>query len=344
MDLLKWLKEERPDVLDELWFQADQVRRAQVGDDVFLRGLMEISNCCVRQCQYCGLRAANRELNRYRMTAEEIIDCARAAVGFGYGTVVLQAGEDPGITREWMENVIKLIKNECGLAITLSLGERSIADLAAWRRAGADRYLLRFETSDRKLFQRIHPSSELGGNPDIDRIFLLKELRRLGYEVGSGVMVGIPGQTYRTLAADLELFRELDLDMVGIGPFIPHPATPLGKIPLSDHEDQVPRTELMTYKMLALARLVVPRANIPSTTALATLNLANGRELGLQRGANILMPNITPPRCRVHYEIYPAKACINETADQCHGCMRRRIESIGRKIGQGPGGARNRAG
>jgi biotin synthase len=342
MNLLNWLKEERTDVLNELWLRADQIRRTQVGNNVFLRGLMEISNCCVRQCQYCGLRAANRELSRYRMTVEEIIHCARAAVDFGYGTVVLQAGEDPGITREWMENVIKLIKSECGLAITLSLGERSIADLAAWRQAGADRYLLRFETSDRKLFQRIHPSLDPQGNLETDRVFLLKELRRLGYEVGSGVMVGIPGQAYQTLVADLELFRELDLDMVGIGPFIPHPATPLGKTPLPNGEDQVPNTELMTYKMLALARLVVPRANIPSTTALATLNLANGRELGLQRGANILMPNITPLRYRVHYEIYPAKACINETADQCHGCMRRRIESIGRKIGQGPGGARDR--
>jgi biotin synthase len=338
---LGWLKEEREDRLQELWRRADTLRRENVGEEVHLRGLLEISNYCSRLCHYCGLRASHRELERYRMTAEEILDCARAAVAFGYGTLVLQAGEDAALTRDWVSQLLREIKQQTPLAVTLSLGERSVDDLAAWREAGADRYLLRFETSNKELFSRIHPTP--GNQPPRDRVGLLQELHRLDYEVGSGVMVGIPGQSYEDLAQDLELFRTLNLDMIGVGPFLPHPATPLAKVlsaaqPLG--EDQAPNNELMTYKMVALARIFCPRANIPSTTALATLNLAQGRELGLQRGANILMPNMTPPRYRIHYEIYPSKACIRETAEQCHGCMRRRIEAIGRKVGHGPGGAK----
>jgi biotin synthase len=170
---------------------------------------------------------------------------------------------------------------------------------------------------------------------------LLRQLAPLGYEVGSGVMLGIPGQSYDDLANDLELFRELDLDMIGVGPFIAHPATPFGKSEPPDPAGQVPATELMTYKTIALARLLCPDANIPSTTALATLNIAEGRELGLQRGANIVMPNMTPPEYRVFYEIYPAKACIRETADLCNRCITGRIEKLGRAIGQGPGASPN---
>ncbi|MDD4892008.1 MAG: [FeFe] hydrogenase H-cluster radical SAM maturase HydE, partial [Phycisphaerae bacterium] len=172
----------------------------------------------------------------------------------------------------------------------------------------------------------------------------LGALRRLGYQIGSGVMIGIPGQAYTTLADDLDLFRQLDLDMIGVGPFIAHPQTPLGELPSAEcrlpNSDQVPNTELMTYKVLALARLACPRANIPSTTALATLNLATGRELGLMRGANVVMPNLTPLKYRTLYEIYPAKACIRETADECHSCLRSRIASIGRTVGTGRGDTR----
>lgn len=338
-ELLAWLREERDDVLAALWQRADAARRSAVGDAVHLRGLIEISNHCSRRCHYCGLRIDNRSLERYRMTADEILDCARQASRFGYGTVVLQAGEDPGLSTEWVAGVVRAIKRETGLAITLSLGERDVADLASWRAAGADRYLMRFETSNRDLFERIHPPP--AGRPPFDRIAQLRELRRLGFEIGSGVMVGIPGQTYDDLANDLEWFAELDLDMIGIGPFIPHPATPLATetgagLP---GDDAVPATESMTFKMVALSRILCPRANIPSTTALATLNLAQGRELGLQRGANVLMPNMTPTQYRLHYEIYPAKACIQETAAQCHGCIRGRILSIGRTVGIGPGSA-----
>ncbi len=393
-EILSWLRETDDGRLETLWSRADAVRRDNVGDAVHLRGLIEISNICVRLCGYCGLRAPNREVERYRMTVDEILACARQAVGFGYGTVVLQAGEDTGLTRELVSEIVWRIKRETDLAITLSLGERTTDELLAWKNAGADRYLLRFETSNRRLFDEIHPPRPGAVS---DRMTHLRELRRLGFEVGSGVMIGIPGQTFDDLTNDLEQFRALDLDMIGCGPFLPHPATPLGVLqnpdrkeaanprpdrpprrrgrnPNPDREggvshsqparfleflpaqraaagllaasppapgDQVPNTELMTYKVVALARLICPRANIPSTTALATLNRAQGRELGLMRGANIVMPNLTPPQYRAKYEIYPDKACLFEDAKECHECMERRIASIGRTIGEGRGDSLN---
>jgi biotin synthase len=309
-----------------------------VGDAVYLRGLVEISSYCARQCAYCGLRAGNDRLARYRMVADEVFEAAQRAVQFGYGTVVLQAGEDYGLSAAWVEDIIHWIKNETPLAVTLSLGERPDRELAAWRAAGADRYLLRFETSDRRLFDEIHPP--LGDRP-CDRMAILRRLQELGYETGSGIMVGIPGQTYASVANDIDLFRQLDLDMIGIGPFIPHPATPLGSgfnvFPPVNGE-QVPNNELMVYKAVALTRLVRPDANIPATTALATINKKNGRELGLQRGANVFMPNLTPLKYRRLYEIYPAKACIAETDVKCNGCLTARLHAIGRHIGQGQGG------
>ena len=337
LDILQWLREHDPQRLNALWERADRVRREHVGDDVHLRGLIEIGSHCVRQCAYCGLRAGNRGLQRYRMASHEILECAHQAVEFGYGTVVLQAGQDPGITAGWLADIVRRIKADTPLAVTLSLGERSREELALWRHAGADRYLLRFETSNPTLYDRIHPS--LPGERS-DRIGILHTLRELDYETGGGVMIGLPGQTYGDLAADVDTFRELDLDMVGVGPFLPHPDTPLGRSAgagTAARGEQVPNTESMTYKVVALTRLVCPKANIPSTTALATVNTAQGRELGLQRGANVVMPNLTPPRYRVLYEIYPSKACINETARDCHTCLRRRIESIGRTVGVGRG-------
>jgi len=340
--LENWLRETDEGRLDELWRDADAVRKAHVGDEVHLRGLIEISNCCVRQCGYCGLRRGNTGLERYRMTREEILDCARLAVSYGYGTVVMQAGEDYGIETAWLADVVRWIKTETPLAVTLSLGERPDEDLIAWRQAGADRYLLRFETSDERLYETIHPS--LPGRAS-DRIAILHRLKELGYEAGSGVMIGIPGQTYASLANDIALFGQLDLDMIGVGPYLPHPDTPLGvpeTAPKAPPGDQVPNAELMTYKVVALTRLTCPEANIPSTTALATINKASGREFGLMRGANIVMPNLTPVKYRALYEIYPAKACIDETSEQCRVCLEARIRGIGRQAGKGPGGRRAR--
>jgi biotin synthase len=339
-EILGWLRTTDEKTLETLWQRADEIRRRNVGDEVHLRGLLEISNTCARSCWYCGIRAENTALERYRMSEEEIMDCVGEAVDYGYGTVVLQSGEDYGITAEWMECLIRRIKGETGLAVTLSLGERSDEELRRWKSAGADRYLMRFETSNSEIYDRIHPPLPGKG---ADRIQLLKRLREIGYEVGSGIMIGIPGQTWEDLADDIELFRTLDLDMIGVGPFIAHQDTPLGGggLPAAPEGEQVPNAEEMTYKVIALARIVCPRANIPSTTALATLNTATGRELGLSRGANIVMPNMTPRHYRAMYEIYPAKACIDETAADCRACMHRRILSIGRTIGKGRGDSPN---
>lgn len=364
-EILQWLRESDPDRLDQLWRLADRTRQERVGGEVHLRGLVELSNHCVRLCGYCGLRAANRGLERYRMSDDEVMGCVRQAVAFGYGTVVLQAGEDPELTGPRIERLVRQIKAETSLAVTLSLGERDEEELAAWRRAGADRYLLRFETSNPLLYERIHPPKRIPHTPCAEapsiphtpcadvgtqrvpntiRLALLAALRRLGYEVGSGVMIGIPGQTYDDLADDIELFGRLNLDMIGVGPYLRHPGTPLANSAAwPDAADglQVPATELMTYKVIALARLVCPRANIPATTALATLNRRDGRELGLVRGANVLMPNLTPAKYRSLYEIYPDKACIAETGEACYACLSARIEALGRQPGRGRGDSRN---
>ncbi|MBN1124928.1 MAG: [FeFe] hydrogenase H-cluster radical SAM maturase HydE [Sedimentisphaerales bacterium] len=337
-EIEQWLRERDEVKLTQLWDRADSVRRQSVGNEVHLRGLLEISNYCVRKCTYCGLNIGNRKLERYRMTREEIFECAGRIVKFGYGTVVMQAGEDYGIKTDWLAEIIEQIKIETPLAVTLSMGERSFNDLKSWRQAGTDRYLLRLETSDTALYRCIHPDL---GNQSSDRIKILDQLKELGYETGSGVMIGIPGQTYQSLARDIDLFRRLDLDMVGVGPYIENPLTPLGKdcvtTPAISSSDQVPCTENLTYRVVALTRIVCPEANIPSTTALATINRDSGRELGLSRGANVVMPNVTPVDYRRKYEIYPGKACLNETAEVCQDCLAARIASIGRSIARGPG-------
>jgi biotin synthase len=337
-EICAWLKEEQPGALRELYARADEVRRQNVGDAVHLRGLIELSSHCERQCMYCGLRKANRNLERYRMTREEIEQCARAAVQLGYGSVVMQAGEDDALTAEWIAEIVEWIKRNTALAVTLSLGERSRDDLKRWRNAGADRYLLRFETSDPYLYRAIHPQ-RFPDRPD--RLMLLKELKGLGYEVGGGVMVGIPGQSRASLAQDLLAFRNFDLDMIGIGPYIAHPATPLGSgllHPPVDPADQAPSSEQMVYKMIALARILCPTANIPSTTALATINRQHGRTQGLQAGANVVMPNLTPVKYRALYQIYPNKACIEESATDCNQCLRGQIHSLNRFPGRSAGG------
>jgi biotin synthase len=338
-EIENWLRETDHKKLESLWEAADNVRKKHVGDTIHLRGLLEISNYCARKCAYCGIHKDRKDISRYRMSEKEIMECINTITELGYGTVVMQAGEDYGLTKDFISNIIKKIKNNTALALTLSLGERSFAELQEWKKAGADRYLLRFETSAENLYSLIHPALTKQ-EPPLQRFKILEQLRNIGYEIGSGVMVGIPGQTYEILANDIYNFYLLDLDMIGIGPYIKSPQTALGldSINIPDvGNEQVPATELMTYKAVALARLVCPEANIPSTTALATINKASGRELGLKRGANIVMPNITPMQYRKLYEIYPHKACINEDAKACAVCMQKRIEMLGRTIGTGPG-------
>lgn len=338
-EILQWLRETDESRLEALWTRAEETRRHAVGDDVHLRGLIEVSNYCVRSCAYCGIAACAPKVERYRMTREEILACADRAKDFGFGTVVMQAGEDPGIRADWMAEIIRAIKARTGLAITLSLGERADGELAAWREAGADRYLLRFETTDPELYRRIHPS--LPGTPS-DRIAQLMRMRDMGYEIGTGVMVGIPGQTWDTLADDIWTFRDCDMDMIGIGPYLSSPGTPLDG-PLGEElrakagGEQTPSDPLTTLKVLALTRLVCPETNIPSTTALATLDPASGRANGLQRGANVVMPNLTPAKYRVLYQIYPGKAGLHETADITRSKIEAQILSLGRTVGRGAG-------
>jgi biotin synthase len=337
-----WLREEDEERLETLWAAADETRRRSVGDAVHLRGLIELSNHCVRGCTYCGIRAANRGIERYRVSEDVVLACAHKAVEFGYGTLVMQAGEDYGIETEWMAGVLRRIRAETAIAaVTLSLGERPDEDLATWREAGAQRYLLRFETSDADLYRRIHP--DLPGRVS-DRLAILRRLQELGYEAGTGVMVGIPGQTYASIADDIEVFRGLDMDMIGIGPYLPHPATPLGqeferRLAAGDWPpDQAPNSELMTCKVLALTRLARPDANLPATTALSLVNKTGGRAHGLQRGANVVMPNLTPLDERQKYEIYPEKAAVHETAEAINESLMALLSQLGRTVGTGAGG------
>lgn len=336
-EIISWLRQDDPSALERLWRLADTVRQENVGGEVHLRGLIEISSYCGRSCAYCGLRIENALIRRFRMSEGEILECAHEARRLGYGTVVLQSGEDFALDAGKVARLIRRIKNELpGMAVTLSLGEREPEELALWRESGADRYLLRFETSNRELYDRIHPG--LGDKPS-DRFLILRGLRELGYEIGSGALIGIPGQSYSDLAEDVLAFDRLDLDMIGSGPFIPHPDTPLGglngaEVPRA--ENQVPNDELTAYKVIALTRIVCPRANIPSTTALAVLNRESGRELGLRRGANVVMPNLTPRQYRGLYTIYPGKTCLNEV-ENYPGAIREKIEAIGRTAGTGRG-------
>lgn len=357
-----WLREEDPGRLAKLFRQADSVRREHVGDEVHLRGLVELSNICRRNCLYCGVRAGHDTIGRYRLTAEEVMYGAALASQFGYGTLVLQAGEDFGLSAEFVADLIRKIKEKYHLAVTLSLGERTESDWRLWREAGADRYLIRFETCNRALFEVIHPPVGKNDTGFEGRIGALRVLRSLGYEVGSGVMIGIPGQTYADLARDLLMFRELDLDMIGNGPYLAHPETPLGRAaeilaknpnaapgerrrltasvgfdyPVPD--DGVPADNLMAFKVIALTRLLLPDSNIPSTTAIATNDRLHGRVTGLMSGANVVMPNLTPTKYRALYEIYPHKSATAESPEETHRTAIAQIIEAGRIPGTGPGG------
>ncbi len=301
---------------------ADHLRAQTVGPAVHLRGLIEFSNYCRNNCLYCGLRRDNQQVSRYRMTAAEIIETAGEGAKLGYKTVVLQSGEDPAYSGEVIAEIIREVK-QFGLVVTLSLGEREPWEYELWRAAGAERYLMRHETADPVLYQKLHPGQSL-----LQRITLLKALKELNYQVGTGFIVGLPGQTPDILWRDLELAWKLQAEMVGIGPFIPHPETPLGKEP-GGTVDQ-------TCIMVALARLSLPYALIPATTALGSIDRF-GREAALQAGANVLMPNLTPTFYRADYQIYPNKICLGEGAAECRGCITGRIHSIGRTVAADPG-------
>ncbi|NLW44222.1 MAG: [FeFe] hydrogenase H-cluster radical SAM maturase HydE [Syntrophomonadaceae bacterium] len=318
------LADDRPEVLEELRREADQVRWRWVGDKVHVRGIIEFSNYCIRSCHYCGLNRTNTRIQRYRIPLDEIVEVAREAVAMGLKTIVLQSGDDFYYTREMIADIVREIK-ATGAAVTLSVGERPAEDYRAWREAGADRYLLKFETSDPGLYKRLHPGTSL----DI-RLRCLRDLRELGYQVGSGFMIGLPGQTTEILARDLMLMRTLHLEMAGIGPFIPHPATPLSQAPAGD--------VTLSLKALALSRLLLPWAHLPATTALSSLD-TDGRRLGLTGGANVVMPNITPPEYRRLYEIYPHKAEVKDSPQELYRATLKLIRELGREVADDPGHA-----
>ena len=302
---------------------ADKVREKQMGKQVHLRGIIEFSNYCSQDCLYCGLRRSNRKLRRYRLAAEEILAVARQAAKTGYGTIVLQSGEDEWYGAEMLAEIIRAIKKETEMAVTLSVGERDFADYCLWREAGADRYLLKFETADEKLYEYLRPGNQLAA-----RIEKTQWLQQLGFQTGSGNMVGIPEQTRETLAADLMLICELSPAMAGIGPFISHPETPL--------KNALGGTVELTLKVLALTRLLLPRAHLPATTALESLD-SQGRQKALACGANVIMLNLTPLSYRDSYQIYPSKVSVAGTMEKARENMGKWLKSIGREVGEGLG-------
>jgi len=334
-EIISWLKQKEPSELKKLWDFADRIRRENVGEQIHLRGLIEFSNICSRKCFYCGINAGNSKLQRYQMAKEEILECAQTACKLGYGTVVLQSGENKGLDIDFLADVVREIKKTTGLAITLSVGQWDRRVYELWKQAGADRFLLRFETSDDQLYRRLHPDSK---NGVAERFEALKLLKELGYEVGSGVMIGLPGQSYDSLADDLFKFKELDLDMIGTGPYLVHQDTELGENIqkyLLDAENQVPATEEMGYKVFALARILCPNANIPATTAIATLNPENGYEKALACGCNVIMPNITPMKYRKLYNLYQGKNSYELFDFDMK--IKERIKKISRMAGSGRG-------
>ncbi len=307
-----------------IYSTADEVRAQHVGDTVHLRGIIEFSNVCKNNCWYCGIRCGNDTIGRYRMSEDEIVETAKRAKGWGCGTVVLQSGEDAFFTADVLCRLLRRIKDEAGLAVTLSVGVRTRDELAQLKAAGCDRYLLRFETTSNALFSAIHPDESFE-----HRVQCLTDLRDLGYQVGSGFMIGLPGSTPEMIAHDILFATQLRLDMIGCGPFLSHPDTPLAEKPLLDDRS-------VYYKTIALLRILNPDAHIPATTAFDALE-PEGRNLVLQRGANVFMPNVTPGTYRRLYQLYPNKPCVDEDGAACAACVRIRLANLGRPVGTGPG-------
>lgn len=310
---------------EALFKLADQVRKRYLGEEVHLRGIIEFSNYCVKNCLFCGLRRNNRELPRYRMKLGEIIESARKAFGLGCKTIVLQSGEDEYFTAKILAELVYLIKKNMDVVVTLSVGDRPREDYELMREAGADRYLLKHETCDSVLFARLKPGASLAG-----RVEELRWLGKLGFQVGSGNMVGLPGQTVETLAGDIVLMRELKVEMAGIGPFISNSRTPLGSYPGGTLE--------LTLKTLAAARLALPLVHLPATTAVRTIHPL-GRERALRGGANVIMPNMTPPAYRTNYLLYPGKTGLANTPEESFAGAVKAVADAGCKVATGYGHA-----
>lgn len=305
---------------DALFSAADKKRREIYGDEVYIRGLIEFTNYCRNNCYYCGIRRDNKNVRRYRLNKDEILACCEEGYGLGFRTFVLQGGEDPYYTDSLLCDIISEIRkrfSDC--AITLSLGEKSKDSYKAFFDAGANRYLLRHETADNSHYRMLHPDSMSAQN----RKQCLYDLKAIGYQVGSGFMVGSPYQTAENLIEDLRFLQDLQPDMIGIGPYIKHEDTPFSSFENGSLS--------LTLRLIAILRLMFPYALIPATTALGTIH-SQGRELGLKAGANVVMPNLSPVKVRKLYELYENKICTGEEAAQCRGCLERRVKSVGYNI------------
>ncbi|MCL6604949.1 MAG: [FeFe] hydrogenase H-cluster radical SAM maturase HydE [Paenibacillus sp.] len=318
-EIVYFLHHLTPELQKRLFHMAVETRKKHYNESVFLRGLIEFSNFCKQDCMYCGLRRSNRDVDRYRLTEEEILECAAEGYKLGYRSFVLQSGEDFSYTEDLMVRMVTNMKARFpDAAITLSMGERSEAFYRALYYAGTDRYLLRHETASRSLYESLHPGMSYD-----NRMNCLRILKDIGYQVGAGFMVGLPNQTYEHLAEDLLFLKDFQPAMVGIGPFIPHSETPLKEAIGGSIQD--------TLVMIALARLFVPNALMPATTAMGTLD-PQGREKALSAGANVMMPNLSPLMVREKYALYENKICMGDEALHCRNCIEMRITASGYKI------------
>ena len=316
--------------MKHLFDRALEVKLAHLDNYVHLRGLIEYSNICSKYCLYCGVRCKNTKVTRYQLTDEEVLECARLAHELGYGSVALQSGErsDPAFVDKitYLVQEIKKIDNG-SLGITLSLGEQTEETYRRWFEAGAHRYLLRIEASNEDLYYKIHPHDEK--HDFRQRLACIDALLRIGYQTGTGVMVGLPFQTLDDLADDLLFFKRKDVAMVGMGPFIPHPDTPLYQ-----YADAIPSAKErmdLTLKMIAVLRLMMPEINMVAATANQTVD-PQGREKAILAGANVIMPNLTPNEFRENYLIYPDKACVKDKPEECHSCLDIRLAAIGHRV------------
>lgn len=300
----------------EFYRLADDFRRETKGDAILIRAILEFSNHCRRRCRYCGLNSENRALSRYRLSPAEMVETAAEAARAGYRTIVLQSGEDPWFTPEILADVVREIK-KTGAAVTVSAGEMRREDYRILREAGADRYLMKHETADERIYRSLHPCGTLE-----NRVRGLRDLKELGFEVGSGFMIGLPGQTEETIARDLLLLLELGCDMAGIGPFVPHPETALRDLPHG--------SVAMTSRAVALARILMPFCNLPATTALGVLD-GEEKNAVFSRGANVIMRKVTPSRVKRLYQIYPS-----ELRDTDIAAERRALEGEIRAMGRVP--------
>ncbi|MEN6336801.1 MAG: [FeFe] hydrogenase H-cluster radical SAM maturase HydE [Phycisphaerales bacterium] len=325
-DLIRILRSADPVEITALTGFADAVRRRSVGDGVLLRGIIEFSNVCRNTCQYCGLNRRNTRLARYRLTRDQILAAARNICEAGIKTIVLQSGEEDNLDAVWLREVIVDIRSSLDAAITLCVGERSREEYQMWKQAGADRYLLKIETSDPGLYRSLHPGMSFE-----NRTRCLEDLAALGYQVGSGDLVGLKGQTVESLAGDLAFFKQGSFDMISVSPFIPHSQTPLAGEPAGDLD--------MTVKMIALTRILCPNAHIPASTAIGSLHGRDERPRALAAGANVVMPNFTPGDVRRLYDIYPGKAGCDLTPQHSVAAIDQMVTSMGRWVDYARGDA-----